>query len=55
MTNYEFEFRMSFDSIDIFEDSTRERILKKKKVDMTKKMKKIMNFIKEKLVITQSN
>jgi hypothetical protein len=54
MINYDFESRMSFDFIESFE-STRERILKARNVNMTKKMQKIMKFIKRKLVITQEN
>ncbi len=40
MTNYDFESRMSFDSMTI-EKSIRERILDKKAFDITEKMKSI--------------
>jgi hypothetical protein len=44
---------MSFDSVNSIEESTRERILRTRKVDMTKKMKEIIEFIKKKLVKVQ--
>jgi hypothetical protein len=53
MTNYDFESRMSFDSMNSIEESTRERILRTRKVNMTKKMKEIIEFIKKKLVKAQ--
>ncbi len=40
MTNYDFESRMSFDSMTV-EKSVRERILDKKAFDIIKKMKSI--------------
>jgi hypothetical protein len=40
LANYEFESRMSFNSIDI-ENTIRKRILIKKTFDITKKMKNI--------------
>jgi hypothetical protein len=46
---------MSFDPIDISEGSARERLLKKKEVDMTKKMKEVMDFTKAKLANTRVN
>jgi hypothetical protein len=54
MINYDFESRMSFDSIESFE-STRERILKARGVNMTKKMQKVMKFTRRKLVMTQES
>lgn len=54
MTNYDFESRMSFDSIEI-EKTIRKRVLKKKKIDISRKMKNIWKFIKEKLIVTQIN
>jgi NADH/NAD ratio-sensing transcriptional regulator Rex len=51
MINYDFESRMSFNSIESLE-STRERIHKARDVNMIKKMQKVMKFIKRKLVIT---
>jgi hypothetical protein len=51
MINYNFESRMSFDLIESFESrSVRERILRIKEVNMTKKMKKVFEFTKRKLV-----
>jgi hypothetical protein len=56
MTNYDFESRMSFDLIESLESrSVRERILRIKEVDMTKKMKEVFEFIRRKLVITQES
>jgi hypothetical protein len=52
ITNHDFESRMSFDSMNSIEKSTRERILRTRDVDMTKKMKEIIEFIKKKLVKT---
>jgi hypothetical protein len=52
LANYEFESRMSFDSIDI-ENTIKKRILIKKAFDITKKMKNIWKFIKEKLFNAQ--
>jgi hypothetical protein len=51
MTNYNFELRMSFDSINSSE-SARERIMQFKEVNITKKMQKMIDFIKRKLAIT---
>jgi hypothetical protein len=49
--NYDFEFRMSFDLIESFESKfIRESILRIKKVNITKKMKKVFEFTKRKLV-----
>jgi hypothetical protein len=47
--NYDFESRMSFDSISSSE-STRERILQIKKVNIAKKMKEMIEFTTRKLV-----
>jgi hypothetical protein len=56
MINYDFESRMSFDFIESFESkSVRERILRIKEVNMTKKMKKVFEFTKKKLVKSQNN
>jgi ribosomal protein L11 len=52
LANYEFESKMNFDSIDI-ENTIRERILIKKAFNITKKMKNIWKFIKEKLTNAQ--
>jgi hypothetical protein len=52
MINYDFELRMSFNSIEPSE-STRERILRARDVDMTKKMQNVMKFTKRKLIKTQ--
>jgi hypothetical protein len=60
MTNYDFESRMSFDSSnsndDVFRErlSARERILTQKAAIITKKMRNIWDFIKNKLVDTQN-
>ncbi len=54
LANYEFESRMSFNSIDI-ENTIRKRILIKKTFDITKKMKNIWEFIKEKLINAQKS
>jgi hypothetical protein len=54
MINYDFESRMSFDSIDSFKlQSIRERILQVKEVNIVDKMQKMIDFIKKKLAITQ--
>jgi hypothetical protein len=56
MTNYDFESRMSFDFIESLESRfIRERILRIKEVDMTKKMKEVFEFIRRKLVMTQES
>jgi hypothetical protein len=55
MTKYDFESRMSFDSVNSIEKSTRERILRTRDVDMTKKMKEIIEFTKKKLVKVKEN
>jgi hypothetical protein len=54
LTNYEFESKMNFDSIDI-ENTIKERILIKKTFDITKKMKNIWKFIKERLTNAQKS
>jgi hypothetical protein len=54
MTNYDFESRISFDLIST-ENTTRERILTKKTVDIFEKMKEIWKFIKKKLVTAQKS
>jgi hypothetical protein len=54
LANYEFESRMSFDSINI-ENTIRKRILIKKAFDITKKMKNIWKFIKERLTNVQKS
>jgi hypothetical protein len=54
LINYEFESKMSFDSIDI-ENTIKKRILIKKTFDITKKMKNIWKFIKEKLINVQKS
>jgi hypothetical protein len=47
---------MSFDLIESLElKSVRERILRIKEVDMTKKMKEVFEFTKRKLVMTQES
>jgi hypothetical protein len=48
MINYDFESRMSFNLINSSE-STRERILQIKKVNIAKKMKEIIEFTTRKL------
>jgi hypothetical protein len=54
MINYDFESRMSFDSIDSFKlQSIRERILQVKEVNIVDKMQKMIDFTKKKLAITQ--
>jgi hypothetical protein len=53
MTNYEFESRMSFDSISI-ERSAKERIQDKKAFDIIEKMRDIWDFIKKKLANAQN-
>jgi hypothetical protein len=53
MTNYDFESRMSFDLIESLESRfVKERILRIKEVDMTKKMKEIFEFTRRKLIMT---
>jgi hypothetical protein len=54
MINYDFESKMSFDSISSSE-SARERILQIKKVNIAKKMKEMIEFITRKLVKTQED
>jgi hypothetical protein len=54
MTNYDFELRMSFDSINSSE-STRERIMQFKEVNIAEKMQKMIDFIKRKLAIAQES
>jgi hypothetical protein len=54
LANYEFELKMNFDSIEI-EDTIKERILIKKTFDITKKMKNIWEFFKEKLTNAQKS
>jgi hypothetical protein len=54
MTNYDFESRMSFDSINSSE-SARERIIQFKEVNITEKMQKMIDFIKRKLAIIQES
>jgi hypothetical protein len=46
---------MSFDSMNSTEESIRERILKAREIDMTKKMKEVIEFTKRKLVKSQKN
>ncbi len=53
MINYEFESRMSFDSI-ANEEFVRERIQDQKASDITDKMKDIWNFIKQRLANSQN-
>jgi outer membrane cobalamin receptor len=54
MTNYDFESRMSFDSINSSE-SARERIMQFKEVNIAEKMQKMIDFIKRKLAIAQES
>jgi hypothetical protein len=58
MTNYEFEFRMSFDSSDANDSqkrlTVRKRVLTQKAAIIAKKMRNIWNFIKKKLAHTQN-
>jgi hypothetical protein len=54
MTNYDFESKMSFDSINSSE-SARERIMQFKKINITEKMQKMINFTKRKLAIIQES
>jgi hypothetical protein len=54
MINYDFESKMSFDSISSFE-SARERILQIKKVNIAKKMKEMIEFTTKKLVKAQED
>jgi hypothetical protein len=54
MINYDFESKMSFDSISSSE-SARERILQIKKVNIAKKMKEIIEFTTRKLVKAQED
>ncbi len=53
MTNYEFESRMSFDSISN-EEFVKKRIQDKKASNIIDKMKNIWNFIKQKLINSQN-
>ncbi len=56
ITNYEFESRMSFDSLNIETNdrlSNRERILIQKAIIIVQKMKNIWDFIKKKLINAQ--
>jgi hypothetical protein len=54
MTNYDFEPRMSFDSINSSE-SARERIMQFKEVNIAEKMQKVIDFTKRKLAIAQES
>jgi hypothetical protein len=54
MINYNFESRMSFDSISSSE-SARERILQIKKVNIAKKMKEMIEFTTRKLIKAQED
>ncbi len=54
MTNYDFESRMSFDSISV-EELIKERVLDKKAFVITEKMKNIWKFIKKKLINAQKS
>ncbi len=54
ITNYDFESRMSFDSISI-EESARKWILSKKTFDIIEKMKKIWEFTKKRLINAQKS
>jgi hypothetical protein len=54
MTNYDFESRMSFDSINSSE-LARERIIQFKEVNIAEKMQKMIDFIKRKLAIIQES
>ncbi len=60
MTNYDFEFWMSFDSSNSNDDvsqerlSTKERILTQKAIIIAKKMKNIWDFTKKKLANAQN-
>jgi hypothetical protein len=54
ITNYDFELRMSFDFINSSE-STRERIMQFKEVNIAEKMQKMIDFIKRKLAIIQES
>jgi hypothetical protein len=54
MTNYGFELRMSFDSINSFE-SARERIMQFKEVNIAEKMQEMIDFTKRKLAIAQES
>ncbi len=56
MTNYEFESRMIFDSLNTNTDdrlSAREQVLTQKAADIAEQMKNIWDFIKKKLVNAQ--
>lgn len=55
MINYEFESRVSFNSIDIYKESIRTQLLKKIEIEMIEKIKKIMKFIRSNLQKTQNN
>jgi hypothetical protein len=56
MTNYDFESRMSFDSIESLKlQSTRERLLQAKEVNIADKMQKMIDFTKKKLAIAQES
>jgi hypothetical protein len=54
ITNYDFELKMSFNSINSSE-STRERIMQFKEVNIAEKMQKMIDFTKKKLAITQES
>jgi hypothetical protein len=49
MINYDFESRMSFDSISLSE-LVRERILQIKRINIAKKMKEMIEFTTRKLI-----
>jgi hypothetical protein len=56
MINYDFESRMSFDFIKSSQlQSIKERILQAKEINIAKKMQKVIDFIKKKLVIIQES
>ncbi len=55
LVNYEFEPRLSFDPITKTDGTAKERILIKKAKNISDEMKKIWNFTKNNLVVTQKS
>jgi hypothetical protein len=54
MMNYDFELKISFNSINSSE-LARERIIQFKEINIAEKLQKMIDFIKRKLVITQES
>jgi hypothetical protein len=56
MINYDFESRMSFDSIELSQlQSIKKRILQAKEINIAKIMQKVIDFTEKKLAIIQES